>query len=134
MANMGPPANLRTLNEIKEEFPFSNDQDEFLTYQPETDRSNNSYDYYFDLLGFNEGRPMRDDLQRAINSHVMETAYRFLRKRDNRVAFEAITKEFLRAHGYLYWGPWLTRRTHLTEPNILKGFLYPRDAETQGSR
>ena len=43
-----------------------------------------------------------------------------------------IVSEFLAEYGPIYWGN--SRRDHLEEPNVLKGFLCPRDTTRANSR
>lgn len=97
-------------------------------------RNIDSYDYYFDLLDFNNDCPMRDKLKYTINNHIVNAGCNFLRYRDNVMVFDALVAKFLKLHGPTYWGPQPSKRSHLKEMDPNKGFLCPRDAQRPGSK
>lgn len=67
-----------------------------------------------------------------MDDHVQPLSHKFLNRAANREAFKIMVAEFLAEHGPTYWGT--SKRDHLEEPNILKGFLCPRDALRADSR
>lgn len=67
-----------------------------------------------------------------IKSHVDTSVHKYLRSIDNEAAFNVMVSEFFERHGADYWGPF--DREHLAEPDVSKGFLYPRDAYREGSQ
>lgn len=67
-----------------------------------------------------------------LKAHADDSVYKFLRSTDNGAAFKVMVSEFLVGHGEEYWG--LSNREHLAEPDVSKGFFYPRDANRGGSR
>ena len=75
---------------------------------------------------------MRQALVDNMDGHVQHTSHRFLLKIENPQALKVVVLEFLAEYGPVYWGN--SERDHLKEPNILKGFLCPRDATRPDSR
>ena len=75
---------------------------------------------------------MRHAFDVNMHDHVQHKSHRFLRRMANPKAFEIIVSEFLAEYGAVFWGE--SKRDHLEEPNILKGFLCPRDATRANSR
>ena len=67
-----------------------------------------------------------------MNHHVRHIGHKFLNRMANPEAFKIIVSEFLAEYGPVYWGN--SKRDHLEEPNILKGFLCPRDAIRANSK
>ena len=64
--------------------------------------------------------------------HLSSPSHKFLNRHTNPEAFRIMVSEFLAQYGPIYWGD--SERDHLVEPDTLKGFLYPRDAQHVGSR
>ena len=75
---------------------------------------------------------MRDAFLVNMDDHVQHISHKFLHQNANPKAFKIVVTEFLAEYGPVYWGN--SKRDHLDEPNILKGFLCPRDATRVKSR
>ena len=107
----------------------------YLSYRPTTSIKTHSNDHFFDLLGFKPARAtrrMRTAFMDAMTSHVQPVSHRFLNRAANPEAFKVVVSEFLAEYGPTYWGD--SNRSHLEEPDTLKGFLCPRDALRAQSR
>ena len=75
---------------------------------------------------------MRIAFVEKMDDHVQHISHKFLLRIANPEAMRIVVLEFLAEYGPLYWGD--SKRNHLEEPNILKGFLCPRDATRPNSR
>lgn len=75
---------------------------------------------------------MRDCLATDMNIFVRSTHHIFLNKASTKDLLKVAVLEFLAQYGPKYWG--VDKRDHLCEPDILRGFLYPRDAQREDSR
>lgn len=107
----------------------------YLSYAPTTDPKHHSSEHFFDKLGFKSGEAsagMREAFVVDVRDHVQHLSHRFLHRTANPEAFKIVVSEFLAEYGPVYWG--YTKRDHLEEPNILKGFLCPRDSTRANSR
>ena len=110
----------------------------YLFYSPMSSTSSASFtqENYFDLLGFKpagSGFPdMRDRLASDTNLCLRSTHDTFLNKVLTKDTLKVAVSAFLEKYGRIYWG--IDNRDHLQEPDISKGFLYPRDAQREDSR
>lgn len=107
----------------------------YLTYAPNYTGQPSSYTSRFEQLGFkidSTTKVKRDHCLDAVKGHVNSSHYKFLRSTDNAAAFNTMVTEFLEEHGGTYWGH--SDRGHLEEPELSKGFLFPRDAGRPNSR
>ena len=93
-----------------------------------------SYASYLEQLDFRTERlsSLGAGFVDRVRNHGGSTYLKYLRKSDNISAFKIMISEFLAEYGSTYWGKY--KRSHLKEPDISKGFLYPRDAERKDSR
>ena len=90
---------------------------------------------FFKMLGFKQGdasETMRIAFYADMEAHVQFPSHRFLNKEMNPEAFGTMMSEFLTEYGPKYWGD--RKRDHLEEPDTLKGFMCPRDAQREDSR
>lgn len=67
-----------------------------------------------------------------MKAHVNSPLCKFLTPDDNKAGFRNLVLEFLAECGHTYWVRY--SRDYLQEPDIWKGFYYPRDAERKCSR
>lgn len=111
-------------------------QDDYMTYKARSNRNVESYDYYFDRLGFTDDCTKRDGLKTRISDYVVNAGVgcRFLRSDDNPKLFKELITGFLKKHGPTYWPSGCHDRSHLKEIDARKGFMCPRDAERSRSR
>ena len=75
---------------------------------------------------------MRDSLATDMNSYVRSSHHMFLNEASTTDTLKVAVSEFLAQYGPIYWG--VDNRDHLHEPDILKGFLCPRNAQREDSR
>ena len=107
----------------------------YLSYTPSTNLKYASLEHYFDKLGFKSGEAsagMREAFMADMMEHVQHSSHRFLHRSANPEAFKIVVAEFLTEYGPVYWGN--SKRDHLEEPNVRRGFLCPRDATRSNSR
>lgn len=107
----------------------------YLGYAPTNTVHPSCYIGCFERLGFKitaSTIAKREMLLNHLRGHVDGSNYIILRSTDNLAAFKVMVSEFLVEHGEDYWGR--IGREHLAEPDISKGYLYPRDANREGSR
>ena len=126
-----PPTSRRTLPLIDDQRPMAT----YLDYAPTNTGAPNCYTSCFERLGFKITATTflkREMLLDHLKAHVDNSNYIVLRSTDNEAAFMVMVSEFIVEHGEDYWGR--IGREHLAEPDIFKGFLYPRDANLKGSR
>ncbi|KAF6225328.1 hypothetical protein HO173_012813 [Letharia columbiana] len=107
----------------------------YLSYKPKPCVPHHCPRHFFDKIGFkpeHSSEQMRTafiiDMETQLNSH----SHNFLRKVTDPKAFTIAVSEFLVECGPTYWGD--SKRDHLQEPDTLKGFLCPRDAQREGSK
>lgn len=119
----------------------SGDRPAYLDYEPRTfikgDTKHFTYRSCFDRLGFDHwdnetALEARLQFIRDLRAHLCVPETRCLRRKDNPAAFRALILGFLEKHGQMYFGK--ANRAHLAEKDPRKGFLYPRDAQRDGSR
>jgi hypothetical protein len=109
-------------------------QNTYLSYAPAATSIGN-YTSHFERLGFridDTTLQIRERFLSDLRSHVDGSHYKLLTKHDNARAFNTVIAEFFSDFGRLYWGP--LAREHLAEPDILKGFCCPMDANRAGSK
>lgn len=109
----------------------------YLSYAPIPRSSNINQKYFLDMLGFetsNTSNKMKNMLITNMNDHVQvrPVNHKFLTKTANPEALKILVAEFLAEYGPIYWGD--SKREHLKERDIHKGFLCPRDALRKDSR
>ena len=84
--------------------------------------------HFFDMLGFKSIQAsghMRAAFMANMGNHLSSPSHRFFNRRADPEAFKIVVLDFLTQYGPTYWGD--SKRDHLKEPDILKGFLCPRD-------
>ena len=111
------------------------DSDSYLFYAPTTSLKFPSKNHYFEKLGFTseeESKDMRHAFIANMDYHVQHRYHKFLNRNGNPEAFSIVVAEFLARYGPIYWGN--SKRSHLEEPDVLEGFLCPRDATRANSR
>jgi len=113
----------------------------YLTYaparHPDRARWQPAYQANLDELGFKlkgeRAIKMRSNFVGDLKAYVEPAnAFKYVRQQDHPQEFRKMVLGFVQAHGKKYWGA--SRRGHLSEPDIRKGFLVPRDAERSNSR
>ena len=107
----------------------------YLSYAPTSSHPNSCNDYFFDILGFKPAtafKQMRKTFNDDALAHVKSPSHKFLTSEANPKALKIIVLEFVAKYGRTYWG--VGKRSHLQEPDALRGFLCPRDAQRLGSR
>ena len=108
---------------------------EFLDYAPQAGNRVYNYDHYLDRLGFGTGEDahyLRTTFNKKLRNYVKSSGFEHIRKTGNKQAYEMMIKRFLSEHGNTYWGS--SKRVHLVEKDLSKGFLYPRDTERKDSK
>jgi len=125
-----PPTSLRTFPLIGHQHPMAT----YLDYAPTPTGAPESYTSCFERLGFKinaSTRLKRDLLVTYLNAHVGDSVYGILRSTNNETASRVMVSEFLVEHGQEFWGT--SNREHLAEPDLSRGFCYPRDGIREGS-
>ena len=74
---------------------------------------------------------MRTDFVVDMRNDLSFPSLEVLNRRADPKAFKILVSGFLAQYGPKYWGD--SKRDHLQEPDTLKGFLCPRDAQREGS-
>ena len=112
-------------------------EEAYLTYAPRTNPDRNgkvNYDSFLDQLGFKakglRAIKMRSRFLDDLKIHMDNHNYGF--RVDKPEILKEMAVRFLRVHGKKYWGK--SPRQHLSEPDKMKGFLMPRDADRINSR
>ena len=110
----------------------------YLDYAPSGGPKYHNYESFLNRLGFLPARDsklahdMRKEFMAAFKQCTHQPIRAFLLKKDNEAAFKALILGFLKETGPKFWGT--SNRDHLEAPDNLRGFLYPRDADREGSR
>ena len=106
-----------------------------MAYAPAPSVKGTSQGHFFNKLGF-KSMDATEEVRRTFTTdmanHVQHSSHKFLLRSANPKAFETVVSEFLAEYGPVYWGT--SMRDHLEQPDILKGFLCPRDSLRTNSR
>ena len=79
-----------------------------------------SYDKYFDELGFANDPDKRAEFVAKIHDHVDGSVFRYLRENEKPKEFEKMVRGFLEKYGEVYWGA--TCRRHLIQQDTENNF------------
>lgn len=104
----------------------------YLSYQPTSTFRRSSYSHYLDRLGFGSSLSIRTRFIDDCKNHINASDFRFALCREVPEEYKKMVLDFLQIYGDKYWG--YAPRAHLTEPDVMKGFLVPRDAHRKNSR